>query len=609
MNWWDELRIRHASRAAHSFVLHLNPYDLHFRGKDLYELNGFLLRESPFKDAEFVAFFRRGIGITFADEETEQRFLNFLRNYWPEKSNPKQIEPDEVNKFINNRRDISYMRDLFSKVLPIGWNDPSERMEKTLKNENVFPKGHAEKCRAAGAPFFAAVIDYADSLAPAEAKNFFILTTENLGASAEELASDTHAVMPVEIPFTTMEDRLQTLEVLKERYAPAYNLGISVEEAARISGGLSRRNLKQVVLETITGGKNLLEEDIFERKKKHLKERARDLAEAMRSFWGFDAVGGLKPAIRCLEEVADNMLKGDVLRCPQGILFSGPPGTGKTVTAQALAFRSRLFLIRLLNLMNRFVGQSEENQKFIFKLIVSHAPMIGVIDECEQLLPARGSYYSGDAAVLQRQERGFLDLTSDTDLRGLVLWVFITNRPQDLDSAFIRQGRMDLVIPFFDPSEEERGKILWAILHKMECQAAVQKRGFEHRISPAFEEEFTHLTHGHFKPGQGWLECTEDLDRRDKQSIKGFVGSECEAVIQLAHWSAQRQGRWMTEDDIRQVARHEFVPNRNMLEFEEAIDATLRHCNIVEFVPERYRERMREVRGRPESRAPTGQYL
>lgn len=634
MRWNEALKIRHSSGAAHAFVLHLNTYDLHIRDGTFQETKDFILAESPFKDAEFVAFFNRAEGIYFADENMEKRFLSFLGKFYPVRTS-NLADADAVRDFKRHRKEIDYMFFLFSDMLKIGWNDTRENTIRAFEEEKPFGKEYAEERKEKGAPFFVAIIEYADSLSPqgamhsaqagdrnaivgflswarsgaiARAKNAAVLLTEVLGSSAEELAQDTTGVIPVEIPFLAFEDRLETMRVLKNEF-PSGDFGISQEEVARISGGLSRRNLAQVVRETLGLGKKLSYDEIFERKRKHLEERAHGLMEIVRSLYGFDAVGGLEVIINFLKKVAEAMRAGNTLRVPQGIFFSGPPGTGKTIMALALAHEAGVEMIQFLNLMNMYVGMSETNQEYALKLAISYAPILGFMDEIEQMFLRRGTFYSGDAGVFERQQRGFLKIMSDTDLRGQILWVGASNRPQAMDPAFMREGRFDIVIPFLEPADEkERGKILPAILYKMARQAEAKRQKFEHRIPDNFIEEFGMLTHGHYKEGEGWLECTESAHRDETEHIEGYVGSECEAIIMLAHWRAQRQGRLMTEDDIRHVVKHEFIPKRNMQEFREATDATLSFCNVMEFIPEKFRKQVRKVRGRQE-RINDGQYL
>lgn len=639
MNWHESLSVKVAARAAHVFLLNLNVNDVQLREEGNFcELFNFLLEKDPFLNAGFIFTFNRSEGISLAPPEKEEKFIDFLGQLYPFKTLPKQPRPDAVDRFLNraNRHDPSYLINLFSELLTIGWDETRPHFRRAL--EEHFGKDKIEEGKKCGAPLFILWIDYTESLAPPQsfqstcendrtcavaflrwakndairdAKNVVVLVAEELGNVLEEFASDTNGIMPLEVPFLELDDYLAAFSALQKEF-PKVKLGLSVDEAARLATGLSRRNLVQLTREALQIGQPLTEDMLFTRQAKHLKDRSRGLAELIRSYWGRDAIGGLHLFKDYLDEIVGAMRSGDTLAVPQGILIEGPPGTGKTVFVQALAYESRLRILWLpKNFRNMFVGQSEERLKFWFKLIKSYLPLLMAMDEVDQLFLKRGTFFSGDTGVTERLQAMFFEVMSDTDLRGRLLFIGLTNRPQDLDPAMLREGRFDDVLPFLGPqTAEERSQILLAIFHKLERQAALMRKTFRHDLSDTFIEEFGKLAHGHYQEGKGWVLCDPSLCGGNKGEIKevSYVGGEIEYIATRANRRARRKGRHLAEEDIRFVLK-DFLPKRNMRDFNDAVDEALRHANSLEFIPAEFKKRAMEIRGFSSENDRYGQYL
>lgn len=146
----------------------------------------------------------------------------------------------------------------------------------------------------------------------------------------------------------------------------------------------------------------------------------------------------------------------------------GPPGVGKTLLAKAVATECSMSFISVKGpeLLNMYVGQSEENVRDIFKRAHEAEPCIVFFDELDSLAPARGQ--SGDSGgVMDRVVSALL-----SELDGLermkVVVIGATNRPDLLDSALLRPGRFDkslFIGTTSDPSELL--DILTALTRKM----------------------------------------------------------------------------------------------------------------------------------------------
>jgi transitional endoplasmic reticulum ATPase len=144
-----------------------------------------------------------------------------------------------------------------------------------------------------------------------------------------------------------------------------------------------------------------------------------------------------------------------------GVLLYGPPGTGKTMMAKAIAheLKATFFLISPAQILSKWVGEAEQNIKKLFDAARDHDSSIIFIDECEALVPKRGS---GSSTVMQRvvpqilQELEGFDRESDR----AILFVGATNKPWMLDDAMLRPGRLDTKIYVGLPDSPARFRLL-----------------------------------------------------------------------------------------------------------------------------------------------------
>ena len=181
----------------------------------------------------------------------------------------------------------------------------------------------------------------------------------------------------------------------------------------------------------------------------------------------WDEIGGLETIKQTLQESVEGALLYPELyrqtgaKAPRGILLWGPPGTGKTLLAKAVASQARANFIAVNGpeLMSRWVGAAEQAVRELFAKARQAAPCVVFIDEIDTLAPARGSA-QGDSGVSDRVVGQLL-----TELDGLqgctnVLLVGATNRPDALDPALLRAGRLDLQLKVDLPDTTSRLSIL-----------------------------------------------------------------------------------------------------------------------------------------------------
>jgi transitional endoplasmic reticulum ATPase len=225
----------------------------------------------------------------------------------------------------------------------------------------------------------------------------------------------------------------------------------------------------------------------------------------------WDQVGGLEETKERLRETIQWPLEYPEvfeeldMQAAKGVLMYGPPGTGKTLLAKAVANESESNFISIKGpeLLNKYVGESEKGVREVFSKARENAPTIVFFDEIDSIATERGTN-SGDSGVGERVVSQLL-----TELDGLesledVVVIATSNRPDLIDSALLRPGRLDRHVHVPVPDEEARRKIL--------------------------------EVHTRDKP----LADDVDLDAIARRA-EGYVGADLEAVAREASMNASRE--------------------------------------------------------------------
>ncbi|RNF15224.1 putative ATPase [Trypanosoma conorhini] len=185
----------------------------------------------------------------------------------------------------------------------------------------------------------------------------------------------------------------------------------------------------------------------------------------------FEKVGGLSGHIVLLREmVLFPLLYPDLLQTmnltpPRGVLFIGPPGTGKTLMARALANEAAscaqrkisFFMRKGADILSKWVGESERQLSLLFEEARRRQPSIIFFDEIDGLVPVRHAKAEQSQAALVAT---LLALIDGLDDRGQVVVIGATNRPDTIDPALRRPGRLDRELHFPLPDAAARRHIL-----------------------------------------------------------------------------------------------------------------------------------------------------
>ncbi|HJO67954.1 MAG TPA: CDC48 family AAA ATPase [Sphingomonas sanguinis] len=187
--------------------------------------------------------------------------------------------------------------------------------------------------------------------------------------------------------------------------------------------------------------------------------------EARRADVTYDDIGGMASTIDQLREMVELPLRYPELferlgvEPPKGVLLHGPPGTGKTRLARAVANESdaQFFLINGPEIMGSAYGESEQRLREIFEEATKSAPSIVFIDEIDSIAPKRDRV-QGEAE--KRLVAQLLTLMDGLEARANLVIIAATNRPEAIDEALRRPGRFDREIVVGVPDERGRREIL-----------------------------------------------------------------------------------------------------------------------------------------------------
>jgi proteasome regulatory subunit len=182
----------------------------------------------------------------------------------------------------------------------------------------------------------------------------------------------------------------------------------------------------------------------------------------------FSQIGGLDTQVSEIREIVELPLKRPDLftavgiEPPKGVLLHGPPGTGKTILAKAVAQSTDATFLRVVGseFVQKYIGEGARLVRELFELAKSKSPAIIFIDELDAIGARRmDGATSGDREV-QRTLMQILAEMDGFDARGEVKLIAATNRLDMLDPALLRPGRFDRIIEIPMPSREAREAIL-----------------------------------------------------------------------------------------------------------------------------------------------------
>lgn len=181
----------------------------------------------------------------------------------------------------------------------------------------------------------------------------------------------------------------------------------------------------------------------------------------------FDGIGGLTDQIRELREVIELPLKNPEIfqrvgiQPPKGVLLYGPPGTGKTLLAKAVAatIGANFIFSPASGIVDKYIGESARIIREMFAYAKEHEPCIIFMDEIDAIGGRRFSEGTSADREIQRTLMELLTQMDGFDNLGQTKVIMATNRPDTLDPALLRPGRLDRKIEISLPNEAGRLEI------------------------------------------------------------------------------------------------------------------------------------------------------
>jgi transitional endoplasmic reticulum ATPase len=531
--WADELRRRYLRGEASQFVLHNNVHDVLLHDKKLYSLSEFLSQVLLAPSKDNVLTYNVSTGVRFGKRKMA---LDGFEDLVLKKA-PADVLP-VLEKALTTQDRLAVILEYADTIAPAGDTSFS-----TVDD------------RAAGVTLhrwsLMRSLEQADSLV--------LLTLENLSELHPKIVSNPR-VATVKVPMPKLEERYALLRHLdpdmpeadaarlaeitaglkliqikailspesstsetdreeRRKYlvallageqAPTKDTLERADKLANMTQGLSKDAIRKLimpegkVIEPASDARAQIDRLVAARKREIIERECFGLIEFVEPQHGFEVVGGMEEVKKDLLLVAQNLREGRRHRCPMGILFTGPMGTGKTFVAEAFAKECGLTTIKLKNFRSKWVGATEGNLERILSVIRAIGQIIVIIDEGDRAFG--GNDGDGDGGTSSRVIARIKEFMSDTENRGRVLFLLMTNRPDKLDVDIKRAGRFDRKIPFLYPQSAE------------EVERIVQAQLRKHKIKTT-------------------LEFPRDRGRLEK--LVGYSNADLEAVVMLANDYAQ----------------------------------------------------------------------
>jgi transitional endoplasmic reticulum ATPase len=247
----------------------------------------------------------------------------------------------------------------------------------------------------------------------------------------------------------------------------------AAERAKRFAGitaGMTAEEIVKLVEPTKAVPSSDPDDDVLRliqaRKRELIEKECAGLIEFVEPKHGLSAVGGAQHITGELAEIARSLRAGDSKLTPMGLLAVGPMGAGKTFVIKAFLKDAGLSAVALKNFRSKWVGSTEKNLERVLATVKAMGPIAVLIDEGDRSFGNSGGE-GGDEGTSSRVIARLKEFMSDTDNRGSVLFIMLTNRPDKLDTDIKRPGRMDRKIPFFYcETAADRAAVVSAVLRR-----------------------------------------------------------------------------------------------------------------------------------------------
>jgi AAA+ superfamily predicted ATPase len=428
----------------------------------------------------------------------------------------------------------------------------------------VFPAGEPGRLSAQASSQLVTFLNWAMSPYIKRLNMAFVLVDEKLADLSERLTGNPH-VATVEVPLPDEKERARFIGTSIDATALGAFSDFDAANLAKLTAGISLTDVN-VLVQTAQEGGRRLDAPVFRTLKKGLIERqCRDLLEFVEPKWTLDTVVGHEAAKARLREDAVLLKRGALDTLPMGYLLCGPVGTGKSFFAQCVSGEIGIPCVTLKNFRSKYVGETEGNLERVLSVLRAMGPVVVVVDEADAALGSREQ--EGDAGTSSRVFGMIASQMGDTRYRGRLIWMLLTARPDLLPIDLKRQGRAEVHIPLFYPTDEDEIRKMFIIL--------AAKLG-------------THLSPDDVPP----------IPQRGHLS-----GADIEGIVGRAWRKSLLAGQTQVSRDALAEVVSQFMPSTLGLERELQEVAAMVECTDRQFLPAAILEKMNAAGGPPKLQA------
>ena len=457
--WAKQLAELYFSGTTSAFVLHGNTYD-YVRspgpaGDEFVGLAEFLA-EQVFGRWSLVLHYDLGRGLRVAAGSDEQRLKEMvtLANRRVGDLSTLSKEPSAtialLDRFVRNNL-MAAEADRLSMAVIID------------QASYIFPSGDPGRLSAQASSQLVTMINWATSPHVKRLNMAFVLVDEKRADLSERLTGNPH-VASIEVPLPAEAERVRFINATVDPVALEAFADYDATQLAALTAGISFTDLNVMVQSAREGGRRLDAKVFRELKKLLIERQCHGLLEFIEPKWGLDTVVGHEAAKERLREDAALLKRGALDSLPMGYLICGPVGTGKSFLAQCVSGEIGAPCVMLKNFRSKYVGETEGNLERVLSVLRAMGPVVVIVDEADVALGSRDQ--DGDSGTSSRVFGMIASQMGDTKYRGRIIWMLLTARPDLLPIDLKRQGRAEVHIPLFYPTDEDEIRQMFTILAK-----------------------------------------------------------------------------------------------------------------------------------------------
>jgi AAA+ superfamily predicted ATPase len=455
--WANQLAELYFSGTTAAFILHGNTYDL-FRVDDppRYGVLAEFLAEQLFGRWSLVLHYDLGRGLRAFAGRDEQRLKEMVALTNKKVADLSAMTKDPATAFAAIDRLVR------STILA----PEADRLSIAIivdQASYVFPSGEPGRLSLQSSSELVRMLNWAMSPHVKRLNMAFVLVDEKLADLSDRLAGNPH-VAAIEVPLPNQPERQAFIEAAADAASISGFSDFGAVELATLTAGISLIDLNVMVQSAQESDKRLDAAAFRSLKKRLLERQCRGQLEFIEPKWNLDTVVGHEAAKARLREDAALLKRGALDTLPMGYLLCGPVGTGKSFLAQCVSGEIGIPCVVLKNFRSKYVGETEGNLERVLSVLRAMGPVVVVVDEADAALGSRES--EGDSGTSSRVFAMIAAQMGDTRYRGRIIWMLLTARPDLLPIDLKRQGRAEVHIPLFYPTDENEIKQMFVIMAK-----------------------------------------------------------------------------------------------------------------------------------------------